>query len=189
MGGWIKIHRKIQQWTWWQQASTLQLLLYLLLNANNKEQEVKNIVVKRGQLLSSRRVIARGTGLSEQQVRTGISHLLSTGEITAASTRKYTLITINNYEEYQAPKSNRKEQNDLLKIRKPSIEQIAAYCRQRSNNIDATQFYDYYESTGWHVGVHPMKDWQATVRMWEKRKQTNNPGTSKQYEGNKYERF
>lgn len=49
MNGWIKLHRKMQQWIWWHDARTVQLFLYLLLNANAKEQEHKGTVVRRGE--------------------------------------------------------------------------------------------------------------------------------------------
>ncbi len=52
---------------------------------------------------------------------------------------------------------------------KPTVEQVKAYCRERSNGIDAERFVDYYESNGWRVGKTPMKDWQAAVRTWERR--------------------
>jgi len=50
---------------------------------------------------------------------------------------------------------------------KPSVDEIRAYCNQRSNNIDPQRFYDYYESNGWKVGRNAMKDWKAAVRTWE----------------------
>ena len=51
---------------------------------------------------------------------------------------------------------------------KPTVEQIAAYCKARNNDIDAQYFYDHYEANGWKVGGKaPMKDWQAAVRKWE----------------------
>lgn len=52
---------------------------------------------------------------------------------------------------------------------KPTIEEVADYCRERNNGIDAQQFFDFYESKGWKVGNQPMKDWRACVRTWEKR--------------------
>lgn len=55
------------------------------------------------------------------------------------------------------------------KFIKPTVEQVKAYCRERSNGIDAERFVDYYESNGWRVGKTPMKDWQAAVRTWERR--------------------
>lgn len=55
--------------------------------------------------------------------------------------------------------------------KKPSIEEIKQYCLERNNGIDAEQFFDFYESKGWLVGKNKMKNWQAAVRTWEKRKQ------------------
>lgn len=52
---------------------------------------------------------------------------------------------------------------------KPTVEQVKAYCRERSNGVDAERFVDHYESNGWRVGKSPMKDWQAAVRTWERR--------------------
>lgn len=53
------------------------------------------------------------------------------------------------------------------RFEKPSISDIEQYCMERNNNIDANQFYDYYESNGWKVGKNSMKDWKAAVRTWE----------------------
>lgn len=54
------------------------------------------------------------------------------------------------------------------RFEKPSISDIKQYCMERNNNIDARQFYDYYESNGWKVGKNSMKDWKAAVRTWER---------------------
>jgi hypothetical protein len=49
------------------------------------------------------------------------------------------------------------------------VEEVAAYCRQRGSQVDPQAFVDYYTANGWMVGKTPMQDWQAAVRMWEKR--------------------
>lgn len=81
-----------------------------------------------------------------------------------------------------------KENNTLTSVKesrqfaKPSVEEIAAYCAERKNGIDAQAFYDFYESKGWLIGKSPMKDFRACVRTWEQRrksgtvKQTSKPG-------------
>ena len=51
---------------------------------------------------------------------------------------------------------------------KPTVAEIASYCQERGNNINAEHFFDYYESKGWTVGKQPMKDWKACVRNWER---------------------
>ena len=51
----------------------------------------------------------------------------------------------------------------------PTVEEVAAYCRERGNRVDAERFVDFYASKGWKVGNQPMKDWKACVRTWERR--------------------
>ncbi len=56
---------------------------------------------------------------------------------------------------------------------KPSVEEVAAYCRERGNAVDPDEFFDFYESKGWRVGKEQMRDWKAAVRTWEKRNRQN----------------
>lgn len=56
---------------------------------------------------------------------------------------------------------------------KPTVNEVAEYCRQRGNSVDANKFVDYYEAKGWVVGRTPMKDWKAAVRNWERREEEN----------------
>lgn len=73
-------------------------------------------------------------------------------------------------------KEKKIENQDLLiadfektkKFKKPTIAEIADYCKARNNKVDPSAFYDFYESKGWKVGNTPMKDWQAAVRTWER---------------------
>jgi hypothetical protein len=50
----------------------------------------------------------------------------------------------------------------------PTVEQVAAYVAERRSSVDAQRFVDHYTSKGWVVGKSPMKDWQASVRTWER---------------------
>ena len=58
---------------------------------------------------------------------------------------------------------------DIKKFKKPTVEQVEIYCKERKNDIDANKFVDYYDSIGWLVGKKPMKDWKACVRTWERK--------------------
>lgn len=57
-----------------------------------------------------------------------------------------------------------------MRFRRPSVDEVRAYCQERHNSVDAEQFVDYYESKGWRVGHNPMKDWKACVRTWERKR-------------------
>lgn len=50
----------------------------------------------------------------------------------------------------------------------PTVEGVAAYCRERGNSVDPEAFVAYYEARGWMLGKVRMKNWQAAVRTWEK---------------------
>ena len=61
----------------------------------------------------------------------------------------------------------------------PTIIEIEDYCRLRGNEINAEQFYDFYQSKGWMVGKTKMKDWKAAIRNWERNRKKNLKGMSK----------
>lgn len=82
-----------------------------------------------------------------------------------------------------------KEKKTSKKFVKPTIEEIAAYCRERNNTIDAESFFNFYESKGWLVGKSPMKDWKAAVRTWEKSRQTTQTGISTPSASRKYDQY
>ena len=68
---------------------------------------------------------------------------------------------------------------------KPTVDEIRAYCRERRNGIDADEFFDSNEATGWVVGksCKPMKDWRATIRTWERVRAHESAGTRKKEAG------
>ena len=80
--------------------------------------------------------------------------------------------------EKEKEKKEREEENTsltgskrkpLARFTPPTVEQVAAYCQERGNRINAQQFVDFYASKGWKVGQNPMKDWRACIRTWEGR--------------------
>ena len=61
------------------------------------------------------------------------------------------------------------EKNKTKRFKAPTVEEVAAYCKERNNAIDAQHFVDYYEARNWMLGKVKMKDWKAAVRTWEKK--------------------
>lgn len=110
----VKIDRNIIRWRWFKSAKTLQLFLYLILNANIKEADFETITVQRGQLVTSYPALATVTSMSVQSVRTAIQHLKSTGEITVKSYPRFSVITIVNYDRYQTCQQGEQQSNNRL---------------------------------------------------------------------------
>ena len=99
--GWIKIHRQILEWEWYDEPNTLRLFLHLLLKANHKPRNYRGVNIKEGQIMTGYDKLATELGLSVQQIRTGINKLKSTSEITSVSSSQGTIIQIVKYKDYQ----------------------------------------------------------------------------------------
>lgn len=64
-------------------------------------------------------------------------------------------------------KDNKKENKMNIP---PTLDEVREYCKSRKNGIDAETFIDYYQQQDWRLANgNKMKDWQASVRTWEKR--------------------
>ena len=74
-------------------------------------------------------------------------------------------------------KQNKTEKSTRKVFSPPTEEEVAAYCRERNNGIDAQTFVDFYTARGWVVGKSPMKDWRAAVRTWESRRKAETAAT------------
>jgi hypothetical protein len=183
--GWIKLHRQILEWEWYSDNNCFRLFLHLLLKANHKEKRFKGIELKVGSIVTSRDLLARETGLTSQQIRTALTKLISTNEITNVTSSQGTIIQIVNYEKYQVPTneitneqptSNQQSttNNNVKKEKKfiiPTFNDVLEYCMQNNLDVDPNRFINFYESKGWMVGKNKMKDWKAAVRTWVKPKQ------------------
>lgn len=102
MGNFIKVNRKILKWEWWPDINTFRLFMYMLLEAWWKDGNYKGKIIPRGSFPSSIAELSKETKLTENEVRTAIKHLKSTGEITSKSHSKYTVFTVKNYDLYQS---------------------------------------------------------------------------------------
>ena len=58
---------------------------------------------------------------------------------------------------------------------KPTIELVERYVLDHGYNMDAREFYDYYEANGWMVGKNKMKSWTAAVSNWNRREKEIRP--------------
>lgn len=66
-----------------------------------------------------------------------------------------------------------------LRFTPPTVEEVAAYCKERGNHVDPQQFVNFYSSKGWTVGKSKMRDWRAAVRTWEGRENGKGPDIRK----------
>lgn len=99
--GWIKLHRSILKWEWYDDVNTKAVFLHLMLTANVEDSKWHGIEVKRGSVITSYAKLAKAVGISVQQARTALEHLESTHELTRQSHNNFTVISIKNYDRFQ----------------------------------------------------------------------------------------
>ena len=99
--GWIKLHRSILDWEWYDDVNVMRLFLHCLFKANHKDKRYRGTVVKRGTFLTGLELLSKQTGLSVSQLRTAQSKLKLTNELTIKTSSKGTVIEVVNYDKYQ----------------------------------------------------------------------------------------
>lgn len=74
-------------------------------------------------------------------------------------------------------KNNKEGDKEPLKrFTPPTVEEVAEYCRERNNGINAQHFVDYYTQGNWILkNGRKMADWKAAVRTWEGNGYHNKP--------------
>lgn len=186
--GWIKLHRSLLDWEWWDNQNTTRLWLTILLSVNHEPKRWRGMLIGAGEMVTSYRKLARLSGLSVRSVRTSLADIVATHEVTCTSTHKCTIIKVVKWAQFQGADSQTDTLTDTGVVSKtttnknkeirskekrinnipPTIAEVTEYCRSRHNNVDPQTFMDFYESKGWMVGKNKMKDWKACIRTWER---------------------
>ena len=99
--GYIRLFRSITSWEWYDDISTFRVFCHLLLTCNWQDKKWHGHTIKPGQRVVSLAKLAEETGLTAQAVRTAISHMEKTGEVTRCKLGKNGLITVKNWGKYQ----------------------------------------------------------------------------------------
>ena len=114
LNGYITLFRKLIRWGWYRDSVVKDLFLHCLICASYKDFEWMGMELKAGQFITGRKKLAEELGFSEQQIRTAISKLESTGEISVFSTNKYSIITVTNWENYQGESNEQPTENAVF---------------------------------------------------------------------------
>lgn len=133
--GFVKLHRKLVLWGWYTNYVVKDVFLHCLLSASFKDFEWQGQTIKAGQFITGRKQLAQDLGFTEQQIRSALKKLESTQELTIKTTNKYSVITVNNWEEYQSLEDE--ATNTLTNNQPTNNQQITTYeeYKENKNNI------------------------------------------------------
>lgn len=98
---------------------------------------------------------------------------------------------LNHSLEHSQQVSNKKQEKEKNSAKKekfapPTRKELEQYLVKADiESVNTDNFLDYYTSNGWIVGKTKMKDWKATVRLWNTRNKTYEKTNSTEYDRRK----
>jgi hypothetical protein len=90
----------------------MRLFIHLLLNANIEDHDFLNVTIHRGELATSQASLGNTLKMSIMQIRNSLEHLKLTGEVTVTRHSKFSVISILNYDAYQARQQSKQQANN-----------------------------------------------------------------------------
>ena len=105
-GGYIKLHRSLLKWEWYDDINTFKLFVHLLLTVNIVDNNWHGEQISRGSRVTSYTILSQETKLSIKQIRVALDKLKTTGEVAVKKCPRYSIISINNFEKYQQRAGN-----------------------------------------------------------------------------------
>jgi len=103
--GWIITHRKLRESSFYKDSQAVHLWIHLLISANHKDAQVvrgnKVYEVKRGQLITGRKLLSSETGINESKLQRLLKVFEKCHMIEQQTNNVNRLVSIINYDQYQ----------------------------------------------------------------------------------------
>lgn len=100
--GWIKLHRKLLEWEWYDDKNTMRLWIHILLKVNHEPKKWHGVDVLPGTFITSYSSLSEETGLSIKKIRLSLDKLENSGNVARKTTNKWQAVTVMNWELYQS---------------------------------------------------------------------------------------
>mgnify|MGYP003474597533 CR=1 FL=1 len=162
--GWITLHRSLLEWEWYDDVNTKCLWIHLLLKANHQKNVWHGVEVQRGEVITGRIELAKELDISEQSIRTSLTKLKSTNNITIKTTNKFSVISIQSYDDYQ-------QINQQIPNNQPTTNQQLTTNKNDKNDKELldSEIEDISKTN--RVSKQVVLDYQANYLLWKE----NNP--------------
>lgn len=195
-GSYIKLHRKMLDWEWYDHDNVKLLFLHLLLIASWKESKWHGITLHPGELIRTNENLGHELGKTNKQIRAALEALKRTGEVATRFEAGTRIITVKNWGQYQtegsslgsqraavwagegqakgsrraAYKESKESKNVKNVYTAPTHTEIESYClEQNYQGIDIDRFIEYNSGKGWSM------DWKVALDLWYKKGKEQKP--------------
>ena len=96
--GYVKLNRNLLCWEYYNNNNALLVLVRLTLKAAWRDTQYQGVALKRGQVVTTISELEKENQLTKQQIRTALDHLEATHKITRTATKKFSIITLLDYD-------------------------------------------------------------------------------------------
>jgi hypothetical protein len=181
MSSWIKLHRSLKDWEWYDDHNATRLLLHLLISVNYKDKEWKGQTIKAGTYVTSWENLAKEIGLSVKQTRVAMDKLERSKEVARYTTNKWQAITLIKWDKLQCEdvekgkqqvkqRATTKESKEIKNNTIPSFQEFLAYAldkKPKVSQIDLRLKYESWKENDWSTNrngkLHPITNWKTTL--------------------------
>lgn len=144
--GFIVIHRKILETSFYKNPNCVHLAIHCLLKANHEDKKIifnnTEMTVFRGSFITGRKQLSIETGLTQQKIRTALKILENIGFLTIKTTNKFSIITICKYDTYQDRKpTNNQMYNQRVTNKQPTNNQQITTNNNNNNENNKKEIY------------------------------------------------
>ena len=78
-------------------------------------------------------------------------------------------VNVNDNENVNVNDNENENDNKKKVFKKPTLEEIETYCKERNNNVDSKSFFDFYEAGDWKDSKgNKVKNWKQKIITWER---------------------
>lgn len=147
---WVKFWESITKWEWYKDANTARLYFHLVIKAQYKDTKWRGYMIPRGCVVTSFKRLSEELGLSIQNLRTALKHLIEsenienlTYEVTNLKKTNFTIYKVNNYDLFQG--DNEQTNTRLTNDQQTTNKQLTTYKKEKKekkekNNSNKDKF-------------------------------------------------
>lgn len=98
---WIKLHRTMLDWEWYDDVNVCRLFIHLLLTVNFEPKKWRGMTIERGQIFTSYSKLSKETNLTSKQVRGAMQKLGKSENVAAKGQAMGLMVTVLDYDRWQ----------------------------------------------------------------------------------------
>ena len=169
-----------EDWDWYYDDLVKKVYDFCYRRAGYKDRNYQGTFLKKGSFVTSRSQMARELRISEQNVRTAIKKLVSTNDLTIKTSRKGTIITIENYD--WLTNINQRTNHKVTNSQPTANQQVTSNNKEKKDNkeknvvVGAGAPIDYSNDflRFWNVYLKKREKYKEdTYKFWNDRKYTS----------------